>query len=180
MNKPLAGPVKWMEAQLRMQAWRETVQAHGASAPPPLVGDWSARSGYELGRRLSAEPSATAVFVANDQMALGVLRALHEAGRRIPEDVSVVGFDDIPEAPYFMPPLTTVRQDFGELGSRSLRALVQAIETFATGESPPVQSLIPPELIVRSSTAAASEPPPRPNPDAGPWFSALTRLECDR
>ena len=135
--------------------------------PAPLVGDWSARSGYELGRRLSVEPSATAVFVANDQMALGVIRALHEAGRRIPEDVSVVGFDDIPEAPYFTPPLTTVRQDFAELGSRSLRVLVRAIETFKAGERPPTGSLIAPELMVRASTArapGAREPIDVPDP----------------
>ena len=68
-----------------------------------LAGDWSPRSGYELGRRLAADPDVTAVFVANDQMALGLLRALHERGRQIPGDVSVVGFDDIPEAQYFTP-----------------------------------------------------------------------------
>ena len=70
----------------------------------------------------------TAIFVANDQMALGTLRALHEAGRRIPADVSVVGFDDIPEAPYFTPPLTTVRQDFDEMGRRGLRLLLERME----------------------------------------------------
>ena len=89
--------------------------------PEPLVGDWSPRAGYELGRALSADPAVTAVFVANDQMALGVLRATHEAGRAVPGDLSVVGFDDIPEAAYFLPPLTTVRQDFIEMGRRSLR-----------------------------------------------------------
>ena len=68
------------------------------------------------------------MFVANDQMALGVLRALHEAGRRIPADVSVVGFDDVPEAPYFTPPLTTIRQDFGEMGRRGLKLLLETME----------------------------------------------------
>ena len=96
------------------------------------------------------------MFVANDQMALGLVRALHEAGRRIPGEVSVVGFDDIPEAPYFTPPLTTVRQDFGELGSRSLRVLVRAIEAAGRGAADPAGSLIQPRLIVRESTA----PPP--------------------
>jgi LacI family transcriptional regulator len=90
------------------------------------------------------------VFVANDQMALGLLRALHERGRRVPEDVSVVGFDDIPEAPFFMPPLTTVRQDFDELGARSLRVLLELIESpGATPDDPAVE----PELVVRQSTA---------------------------
>ena len=73
-------------------------QKAGAELPEPLVGDWSPRAGYELGRRLSGEPAVTAVFVANDQMALGLLRAMHEAGREVPGELSVVGFDDIPEA----------------------------------------------------------------------------------
>ena len=95
------------------------------------------------------------MFVGNDQMALGVLRAMHERGRRIPHDVSVVGFDDIPEAPYFTPPLTTVRQDFGEVGSRSLRVLVQTVEVFKAGGASAAGSLVTPELIVRASTSAA-------------------------
>ena len=82
------------------------------------------------------------MFVSNDQMALGLLRAMHEAGRRIPEEISVVGFDDIPESPYFTPPLTTVRQDFGEVGSRSLRVLVRTIESVEAGERPPTGSLV--------------------------------------
>ena len=94
----------------------------------------------------------TAIFAANDQMALGVLRALHEAGREVPGQVSVVGFDDIPEAPYFMPPLTTVRQDFIEVGSRSLRLLVRTIEA---GDHTATRSLVEPELVVRASTAVA-------------------------
>ncbi len=148
----LSGPVDFLEARERVQGWRETLRKAGVRAPEPLVGDWSARAGYELGARLSADPAVSAVFAANDQMALGLLRALHEAGRAIPEDVSVVGFDDIPEAPYFMPPLTTIRQDFIEVGSRSLRRLVQAIEA---GDQGPSRSLVKPELIVRASTAAA-------------------------
>jgi DNA-binding LacI/PurR family transcriptional regulator len=88
--------------------------------------------------------------VANDQMALGVLRAMHEAGRKVPEQLSVVGFDDIPEAAYFSPPLTTVRQDFDEMGSRSVRLLLQMLETGTPAEAGPG---VQPRLIVRSSTA---------------------------
>ncbi len=153
----ITGPASSLESQQRATGWRAVLEAAGAAPPAPLVGDWSARSGYDLGRRLSADDCVTAVFVANDQMALGVLRAMHEAGRRIPRDVSVIGFDDIPEAPYFTPPLTTVRQDFGELGSRSLRVLVRAVETFKTGEGAPAGSLIAPELVVRASTAVAPD-----------------------
>ena len=100
--------------------------------------------------------SVTAVFASNDQMSLGVLRAMHEAGRRIPEEVSVVGFDDVPEASYFTPPLTTVRQDFGEVGSRSLRVLLRAIDSVASRERPPEGSLVAPELVVRASSGACA------------------------
>lgn len=149
----IMGPRNFVESRQRLQGWRTTLDAVGARMPEPLEGDWSARSGYEVGRRLSRDPAVTAVFVANDQMALGLLRALHEAGRQVPYDVSVVGFDDIPEAEYFLPSLTTIRQDFNELGSRGLRLLLHTVET---GERPESGSLVPAELIVRSSTA----PPP--------------------
>jgi DNA-binding LacI/PurR family transcriptional regulator len=148
----ITGPLSSLESQQRAAAWRATLQAAGAPRPEPLIGDWSARAGYHLGGRLVRDRSVTAVFVSNDQMALGLLRAMNEAGRRIPEEVSIVGFDDIPESPYFTPPLTTVRQDFGEVGSRSLRVLVRTIESIQAGERPPVGSLVPPELIVRAST----------------------------
>jgi DNA-binding LacI/PurR family transcriptional regulator len=146
----ISGPADWLETRERIAGWRATLEAAGAPAPPLLAGDWSARAGYDLGRRLSRDPAVTAIFAANDQMALGVLRAMNEAGRQIPAEVSVVGFDDIPEAPYFTPPLTTVRQDFIEVGSRSLLSLVRAIET---GERAAFTSKVPTELIVRASTA---------------------------
>ena len=148
----ITGPPNFIEARQRRDGWRQTLEAAGAEIPEPLVGDWSPRAGYELGRRLSQDSSVSAVFVANDQMALGLLRAMHEAGRRVPGELSVVGFDDIPEAPYFLPPLTTVRQDFNEMGTRSLRLLLRTIET---GESPTAGTLVPPELVIRASTSAA-------------------------
>jgi DNA-binding LacI/PurR family transcriptional regulator len=145
----ISGPSDWLEAQDRVDGWRSTLEAAGAAPPPVLVGDWSARSGHELGHELAED--VTAVFVANDQMALGVLRSLHEAGRRIPADISVVGFDDIPEAEYFTPPLTTVRQNFNEMGRRSLLLLLEQIES---GSRAPVRETVPPELIVRASTTS--------------------------
>jgi len=93
----------------------------------------------------------TAVFAANDQMSLGLLRALHEAGRRVPEDVSVVGFDDIPEAAYLTPPLTTIRQDFGEVGRRSLDLMLAQL---ATGNRMDSKLLVPAQIVVRESTAS--------------------------
>jgi DNA-binding LacI/PurR family transcriptional regulator len=148
----ISGPADFIESRKRQEGWRTTLEAAGTDPPPPLVGDWSARAGYDLGRRLSRVPAVTAVFVANDQMALGVLRAMHEAGREIPRALSVVGFDDIPEAPYFTPPLTTVRQDFNEMGSRGVRLLLRIMENGESVRSPPA---VAPELVVRASTGAA-------------------------
>ena len=92
----------------------------------------------------------TAVFVANDAMALGLLRRLHEVGRTVPDSISVVGFDDVPEAAYFTPPLTTVRQDFMELGRKSFEV---ALERIGGVRSPTTRISITPELVVRQSTA---------------------------
>jgi DNA-binding LacI/PurR family transcriptional regulator len=149
----IAGPPAFIESGERVEGWRTALESAGAEAPPPLIGDWSARAGYDLGRRLSRDPAVTAIFVGNDQMALGVLRALQENGRRVPEDVSVVGFDDIPEAPFFLPPLTTVRQDFDELGSRGVRLLLRIIEA---GELLPSGPRVAPELVVRASTGVTA------------------------
>ena len=147
----VAGPEDWLEAEQRVAGWRAELQRAKAPVPPLLRGDWSARSGYEAAQRLVAT-DATAVFVANDQMALGLLRYLHEVGRETPRTLSVVGFDDIPEAAYFTPPLTTVRQDFAEVGRRCLRLLLAQIER----RTPTCERvLVPPELVVRRSTAAA-------------------------
>ncbi len=158
----IAGPPEFLESRQRLEGWRTTLEQAGIESPPVLTGDWSARSGYDLGRRVAAEAHVTAMFVANDQMALGVLRAMHEAGREIPGELSVVGFDDIPEAPYFTPPLTTIRQDFDEMGTRSLRLLLRSIEA---GEPVPAGSRVRPELIVRASTAVAPGSRRRSNRD---------------
>jgi DNA-binding LacI/PurR family transcriptional regulator len=146
----LAGPPDFLEAELRIAGWKATLKAAGIQPPPFIRGDWSARSGYEVGQRLIQQPEVTAVFVGNDQMALGLLRALHEAGRAIPKDISVVGFDDIPEAAYFTPPLTTIRQDFPEAGRRCLQLLVTLIEA----RENPANVMVDPELVVRGSTTS--------------------------
>jgi DNA-binding LacI/PurR family transcriptional regulator len=149
----ISGPRAWPEATERLAGWREVLRTGGLPAPAVLTGDWSARSGYEAGRRLAADRGVTAIFCANDHMAVGALRALAEAGRPVPEEVSVVGFDDIPEAPYLIPPLTTVQQDFGGLGRRSLELLIEQLDTGARTHS---KVRLAPSLVVRDSTA----PPP--------------------
>lgn len=145
------GPQDWLEADARVQGWSAELGARSAPIGQCLTGDWTAASGYEAGRQLAGQRDVTALFVANDQMALGVIRALSEAGRRVPEDVSVVGFDDIPEAAFFRPPLTTVRHDFAEVGRWCLLRLVALID----GEPVGTGAMIEPELVVRASTGEA-------------------------
>ena len=150
----VGGPIDSQEARGRQAGWRSELVAAGAPVPEPLRGDWTPSSGYAAGRTLAARIRAgedvTAVFLANDQMALGLLAALHEEGLGVPDDVSVVGFDDLPEAPYFIPPLTTVRQDFAELGRRG----VQLVLARLAGENLHPEP-VPAPLLVRGSTAPA-------------------------
>lgn len=144
----VSGPADWTEAAQRREGWRQSHEARGLLPGPEVPGDWSASSGYDAGRRIAQDPSVTAVFVANDAMALGVLKALHEAGRHVPGDVSVVGFDDIPEAGFYFPALTTVAQDFPELGRRAVDLTVRALG----GEERPAAELAQPALLIRAST----------------------------
>ena len=146
----VAGPVSCLDAQERIDGWRQVLVDAGVRQPGVLVGDWSASSGYEMGCRLASEPGVTAVFCGNDTMALGVMRALAERGLRVPGDVSIVGFDDVPEAGYYLPPLTTMRQDFGEVGRRALSTLIDRMSgAIAAG----LRVRVAPELIVRASAA---------------------------
>ena len=149
----VAGPADWSEARARRDGWRAELVERGFRPREPVHVPWSATGGYEAGRLVAADASVTAVFAASDQIALGVLRALSEAGRRVPEDVSLVGFDDVPEAGFFLPPLTTVRQDFPAVGRRA----VELAQVAMAGGEAPAPALIRPELVVRASTAA-----PRP------------------
>jgi DNA-binding LacI/PurR family transcriptional regulator len=148
----VAGPQSWIDATARLRGWSEALRAYPTERGTSVAGDWGASKGYDAGRRLGADAAVTAIFAANDQTALGVIRGLHDAGRRVPEDVSVVGFDDTPESGYFLPPLTTVRQDFGEVGRRSVELLL------ALADNDPVERhvVVPAALVVRASTA---EPP---------------------
>ncbi len=147
----VAGPEESFASERRAAAWRTTLADAGRAVPPVLRGDWSADSGYEAGLRLADEPGCTAVFAANDHMALGILRALREKGKSIPEDMSLVGFDDVPEASAYAPPLTTVRQNFADAGNRCVDNVLQQIRT---NTAVPGVTLVPTQLVIRQSTAA--------------------------
>lgn len=148
----IAGPKSSFSSVRRTESWRQTLDEHGIDAPEVFYGDWSAESGYRHGLVLGARADVTAIFAANDQMALGVMRALHELGRPIPESVSVVGFDDTEEASSFWPPLTTVHQDFSEVGRLCIAALLHEIDT-TTHETG--TTIVPTRLVVRESTGPA-------------------------
>jgi DNA-binding LacI/PurR family transcriptional regulator len=150
----LAGLRRWYATKDRIEGWRAALAARGAHEPPVLNGDWSAASGYAAGRELASDGSVTALCVASDEMAIGLIHAVREAGRRVPEDVSVVGFDGNPVFAYVSPPLTTVRQPFEAASREGIRLLLHAVEKPDT-ELPPASDP-PVELVVRGSTA----PPP--------------------
>jgi DNA-binding LacI/PurR family transcriptional regulator len=146
----VAGPRDWDAAQKRIHGWRSALQSSGLRAPRVFYGDWSAASGYEHGRKLAARDDVTAIFAGNDQMAMGILRAFHEAGREIPGDASVVGFDDVPEAEFQMVPLTTVGVDADQVAQHILAELLRMIE----GAEPPegAVTLRGTQLIIRRSS----------------------------
>ncbi|KRE21773.1 LacI family DNA-binding transcriptional regulator [Agromyces sp. Soil535] len=147
----IAGPATWSAARNRILAYETAVIGQGLRSIGILPGDWSARSGYEAVVALPRLPDATAFVAANDQMALGAMLALKERGCRIPDDVSVVGIDDIPESAYFDPPLTTLHIDFEAAGRLSVHKLLAEIE----GTEVPQMVVPPPQLVVRRSSGAA-------------------------
>ncbi|HEY5979612.1 MAG TPA: LacI family DNA-binding transcriptional regulator [Microlunatus sp.] len=146
----LAGPIDWLDAAARLRGWRTELTGAGIAVPDVLAGDWSAASGFRVGQELVAGAELpTAVFAANDLMAIGLIRALVEAGISVPGRVSVVGFDDIDAAGFTLPPLTTVRQDLVTLGRLGVERLLARI-----GGAEPVDLVRQaPELVVRGSSA---------------------------
>lgn len=149
----LAGPLDWVDANVRMEAWYRCVQRASLPILPTFVGNWTARSGYQRGAQIMREVGPTAIFAANDQMALGVLRALADTGYRVPEDVSVIGFGDVEDAGYYQPALTTIREDYDEVGCRAIGLLLDLVKV-----EQPSSVLISPELVIRESTGPAPLP----------------------
>ncbi|GLI28573.1 LacI family transcriptional regulator [Agromyces rhizosphaerae] len=134
----------------RQAGWRDALRASGAPIPEVISAGWSLQDGYEAGRRLATRDDVTAIFCGNDDIALGVRRAMYDAGLDVPRDVSIVGFDDAPSTALWTPSLTTVHMDFVTLG-RAAHALADAV---TRGESPAPPELPVPSLVVRESTAA--------------------------
>lgn len=145
----IAGPDNWYESKRRLDGWKSALLQAGFKNGFAVKGDWSARSGYRSVDKILQEGDFTAIFAANDSMALGALKRLRELGKRVPEDISIIGFDDISESEYFTPSLTTVRQDFEKVGEIALELLIDAIEK---RDRSTFQIQISPELLVREST----------------------------
>ena len=152
----ISGPAVEDCTQDRLAAYLAAISACGVVPDASLIveGDWSATSGFEaIGKLCSDGNPFTALFAMNDRMAIGAIRALRERGARVPQDISVIGFDDLPLASYFDPPLTTMRQDMFGIGREAARLLIRAVEQ---PDLPRHQLRIPAELVVRGSTAAIS------------------------
>lgn len=147
----LAGPQDWIEAEARMRGFLDEIDSAELNTNPPILGDWTADFGYRAGRELLRTREFSAVFAASDHMALGLLHALREGGIDVPGQISVVGFDDMPDTRHFQPPLTTVRQDFEKIGQRTVALLLGQM----TGEVTADGEQILPELVVRRSTERA-------------------------
>lgn len=149
----VAGPPSWWVSKERERGWREELARLGLPAGDVLHGDWTSASGYEIGQKLARSRTFTAVFAGNDHMALGLFHAFAKAGLRVPDDISIVGFDDIPDAAHLIPPLTTVRQDFVGLG----RQVMTTVKALLEGKDDIAIPALQPRLIVRVSTAPRND-----------------------
>ncbi|MRS16671.1 LacI family DNA-binding transcriptional regulator [Enterobacteriaceae bacterium RIT691] len=166
----LNGPQSSISARLRFEGWQHRLGLHQLEATAILEGDWSSRSGYEQVSRLLQEGSMPgALLVANDQMALGALRAFSEQGLSVPTDVSVVGYDDTEDSAFFIPPLTTIKQDFKMLGQASVNRLIELIHQ---PDVPPASQVLPVTLVTRKTTAV----PAGKKPQAQELAKALSAL----
>lgn len=147
----ISGSLNWQSAKIRHQTMIDICQKHEIPKPIHIISNWTTPGGYQATRRIIQQGHRfTALITGNDSMALGAYRALHQAGLSVPEDVSVVGFDDIPEAAYYTPALTTIRQNYIEIGSLSFDHLMSYMDDLETDLE---QKIVIPKLIVRDSTA---------------------------
>jgi DNA-binding LacI/PurR family transcriptional regulator len=145
----IAGPSNWFDAVPRIDGYEKTMVAAGLK-PRVIAADWNIETGYLIGKHLDIDTDKiTGIFAANDNLSLGLMHAFRERGIAVPERISIVGFDDVPEAPYFAPPLTTLRPDFSRLGRVAMGLILRKL----SGESVEISNNITPELIIRKSTA---------------------------
>jgi DNA-binding LacI/PurR family transcriptional regulator len=145
----ISGPQDWIEAEARMKGYFDEMNEADLKVRAPILGDWTAHFGYYAGLELLRFRDFTAVFAGNDQMALGFIHACRDMGLTVPSDISIVGFDDIPEAAHFWPPLTTIKQNFAEVGRRAISRLLAEL----SGAEDQHTEVIPAELILRETTA---------------------------
>jgi LacI family transcriptional regulator len=153
----ITGPLAWWSAQQRKLGWQDALEEMNLAVEDSLIveGTWSAGSGERgVGRLLEQHPEVDALFACNDQMALGALKAARKMGRRVPEDLAVIGFDDAPETSFYSPPLSTVRQDLDELGRCAVREVDRLIQAGQQGrlDVEPQTISLRPELIIRESS----------------------------
>ena len=152
----ITGPLDWWEARQRKLGWKDALESVGLPRKEGFVaeGNWSAISGeHGLAQLLSRYPEIDGVFACNDRMAVGALKTARELGRRVPEELAIIGYDNVQDAEYFYPALSTMRQDMIELGRLAVRKLGQVIEAEQNGvTSPPEPVILQPELIVRTSS----------------------------
>lgn len=146
----IAGPIDSDPALARLEAWRTTLERHGIRPPGAFIGDWSAASGYAIGLKIAERSDVTAVYCANDEMAIGAMRAFHEMGLVVPDDVSVIGFDDLDISENLPVPLTTVRQDFHEIGEQAVALVLEQIRQ-RIPITPTRRVTIPTSLVIRAT-----------------------------
>jgi DNA-binding LacI/PurR family transcriptional regulator len=144
----ISGPPEWNPSQLRIDGWRRALTDAGRPVPPPAAGDWTPRSGHHAAREILSD-DVTALFVSSDAMAVGALAASRELGRRVPDDLSIAGFDDDPIAEFLDPPLTTVKFDAVKLGPVMVRL---ALEQLSSSIDPAPSVHLDVELVIRNST----------------------------
>src|SRR5699024_3732136 len=145
----IAGPRAWAASDLRANGWRLSLESRGIVPPAPVTGDWSPRSGFDAMTQLLEDERLTAVFVANDQMAIGAISAVLRSGRTVPRDISIVGFDDLDVTEYLPTPLTTMRQEFDTFARTGMDYLMKTID----GQPPTeVKHVVPASLMIRATT----------------------------
>ena len=149
----ISGPTDWYESQKRLAGFKKALAEKNLKSTRTYIGDWSAQSGYELTKEIISDKKITAIFAGNDSMALGALKAIHDIGLKVPGDISLVGFDDLPESRFLTPALTTAHQDFNAVGARALEILIDLIERKRSRKSVAIK----PEILIRQSTAKKHE-----------------------